>query len=75
MHQYIIFTIYIQENLLNHFTYIMLPHDFVSIRIRANFALEIYVIAFFDVIRIHIRAELQMQNWNNCNEKICNISY
>lgn len=52
----------------------MLPHDFVGIRIRTNLALEIYVIVFLDVIRIHILAELQMQNWNNCNEKVYNVS-
>lgn len=54
---YNIYNVY-RENFSYGFTYIMLPHDFVGIRIRTNFALEIYVIAFFDVIRIHIRAEL-----------------
>lgn len=53
----------------------MLPHYFVGIRIRLNFALEIYVIAFFDVVRIHIRTKLQMQDRNNCKEKIRNVSY
>lgn len=48
----------------------MFPYDFVGTRIRTNFTLEIYVIAFLDVIRIHVRAELQMQDRNNCNKKI-----
>lgn len=39
-------------------TYIVFPHDFVGTRIRMNFAFEVYIITFLDVIRVHIRAEL-----------------
>lgn len=47
----------------------MLPYDFVGKRIRMNLALEVYIVAFFDVIRIHIRAELQVQDRDDCNRK------
>lgn len=48
----------------------MFPHDFVGTRIRMNFAFKVHIITLLDVIRVHVRAELQVQNWDNCKKKI-----
>lgn len=44
----------------------MLPDNFVCGRICMYFAFEVDIIAFLDVFRIQIRAQLQQQRWHNC---------
>jgi len=46
-------------------TYVMSPHDLVGARVRLNFALKVHVVAFLDVVRIHVRSELQTQDRDN----------
>lgn len=47
-------------------TYIMLPDNFVCGRICMYFAFEVDIIAFLDVFRIQIRAQLQQQRRHDC---------
>jgi len=45
----------------------MPPHDLVGTRVRVNLALEVHVVALLDVVRIHVRSELQVQDRDDCN--------
>lgn len=50
-------------------THVVLPHDLIGAGIRVNFALKVDVVALLDVVRVHVSAELQVQDRHDCNER------
>jgi hypothetical protein len=56
-------------------TYIVLPDNFVGPGVSMHLAHKIYVITFFNIVRVEIQTQLEFEHWNNCNNRIKYQSY